>query len=102
MKMVLSGEFISALEAKQSGLVAEVTVPEMTIERAMKLAQTIAQKPALAVRQAKDVLLKAFETDLEAGLQYERKAFTVLAGSDDRNEGINAFLEKRKPKYTGR
>ncbi|WP_019529467.1 2,3-dehydroadipyl-CoA hydratase PaaF [Dasania marina] len=102
MKMVLSGEFISALEAKQSGLVAEVTVPEMTIERAMKLAQTIAQKPALAVRQAKDVLLKAFEIDLEAGLQYERKAFTILAGSDDRNEGINAFLEKRKPKYTGR
>ncbi|MCR8924453.1 2,3-dehydroadipyl-CoA hydratase [Dasania sp. GY-MA-18] len=102
MKMVLAGEFINAQEALRAGLVAEVSVPEMTIERAMKLAQSIAQKPALAVKQAKEVLLKAFETDLEAGLQYERKAFTVLAGTEDRNEGINAFLEKRKPKYTGR
>jgi len=102
MKLVLSGEFIGAEEARQSGLVAEVTIPEMTIERALKLAKTIAKKPPLAVKQAKDVLLKAFETDLDAGLQYERKAFTVLSGTEDRNEGINAFLEKRKPHYRGR
>lgn len=102
MKLVLSGEFIDAAEAKQAGLVAEVTVPEVTIERALKLAKTIAKKPPLAVKQAKEVLLKAFETDLEAGLLYERKAFTVLAATEDRNEGINAFLEKRKPHYTGR
>ncbi len=101
MKLVLSGEFIGAAEAKQSGLVAEVTLPEVTIERAMKLARTIAGKPPLAVKQAKEVLLKAFETDLEVGLQYERKAFTVLAATEDRNEGINAFLEKRKPHYKG-
>lgn len=101
MKLVLSGEFIGAAEARQSGLVAEVTVPEVTIERAVKLARTIAAKPPLAVRQAKEVLLKAFETDLEAGLQYERKAFTVLAATEDRNEGINAFLEKRQPHYKG-
>jgi len=102
MKLVLSGEFIDAAEAKQSGLVAEVTIPEVTIERALKLAKAIAKKPPLAVKQAKEVLLKAFETDLEAGLQYERKAFTVLAATEDRNEGINAFLEKRNPHYTGR
>ncbi len=102
MKLVLSGEFIGAEEARQSGLVAEVTIPEMTIERALSLAKTIAAKPALAVRQAKEVLLNAFETNLQAGLQYERKAFTVLSGTHDRNEGINAFLEKRKPDYKGR
>tara|TARA_E500000305_G_C4029841_1_gene244451 strand:+ start:33303 stop:34094 length:792 start_codon:yes stop_codon:yes gene_type:complete len=101
MKIVLSGEFISAREALQAGLVAEVTIPEASLARAVELAQTIAGKPPLAVRQAKEVLLKAFETHLEAGLQYERKTFTVLAGTADRQEGIAAFLEKRKPHYRG-
>jgi len=102
MKMVLADERITAREALQFGLVAEVTIPEMTIERATRLAQTIASKPPLAVQQAKEVLLQAFETDLETGLLYERKAFTVLAASDDRNEGIQAFMEKRKPEFKGR
>lgn len=101
MKMVLSGERIGAKEAREAGLVAEVTAPEKTLERAIQLATTIAQKPPLAVRQAKEVLLHAFETHLDAGLRYERKAFTALAGTADRNEGIAAFLEKRKPKFTG-
>lgn len=61
----------------------------------------IAGKPPLAVLQAKAVLLKAYETHLDVGLQYERKAFTLMAATDDRNEGINAFLEKRKPIYKG-
>ncbi|MFT5116596.1 MAG: enoyl-CoA hydratase [Kiritimatiellia bacterium] len=102
MKLVLSGEFIGAQEARQSGLVAEITVPEKTIERAVSLATTIASKPFLAVKQAKEVLLMAFETDLDAGLKYERKAFTVLSATEDRQEGISAFLEKRKPEYKGR
>ena len=102
MKMVLADERITAQEALQFGLVAEVTIPEMTIERAIKLAQIIASKPPLAVQQAKEVLLQAFESDLETGLLYERKAFTVLAASEDRNEGIQAFIEKRKPEFKGR
>lgn len=101
MKMVLSGEFITAEEALAAGLVSEVTIPERSLERAIKLAQLIAQKPPLAVKQAKEVLLKAFETHLESGLQYERKAFTVLAGTRDRNEGITAFFEKRQPDLKG-
>ncbi len=101
MKMVLSGEFISAREALVAGLVAEVTIPEMSLERAIQLAQCIAQKPPLAIKQAKEILLKAFETHLESGLQYERKAFTVLSGTRDRNEGISAFFEKRKPEFKG-
>ncbi len=102
MKMVLSGEFISAEEARQSGLVAEVTSPEDSVSRAIDLARVIAAKSPLAIQQAKDVLLNAFETHLDVGLQYERKAFTVLAATEDRNEGINAFLEKRKPDFKGR
>lgn len=102
MKMVLSGEFITADEAKQLGLVAEVTLPELTLERAIQLAQLIATKPPLAVKQAKDVLLQAFEMHLDAGLKYERKAFTVLAGTVDRNEGIAAFFEKRPAEFKGK
>jgi enoyl-CoA hydratase len=102
MKLVLSGEFIGADEAKQTGLVAEVVNSEDCIKRTIELAQKIARKPAVAVAQAKEVLLKAFETDLESGLLFERKAFTVLAATEDRNEGIQAFLEKRKPVYKGR
>lgn len=102
MKMVLSGEFISAEEALSAGLVAEITIPELTLERAIALAKLIASKPPLAVKQAKEVLLKAFETHLDTGMQYERKAFTVLSGTEDRNEGIAAFFEKRKPVFKGR
>ncbi len=101
MKMVLSGEFIGAREAQAAGLVAEVTIPEMSLARAIQLAQVIAEKPPLAVMQAKDVLLNAFETHLDSGLKYERKAFTVLSGTQDRTEGVTAFLEKRKPEFKG-
>lgn len=102
MQMVLCGEFISAEIALSAGLISEVTIPELTLERAITLAKLIAKKPPLAVKQAKEVLLKAFETHLTTGMQYERKAFTVLSGTEDRNEGINAFFEKRKPTFIGR
>lgn len=102
MKMVLSGEMIDAHTAREAGLVAELSPPELTLEKALELARTIAEKPPVAVRLAKDALRQAFEASLSAGLDYERKAFTVLAGTEDRNEGIAAFMEKRKPRFTGR
>lgn len=101
-KMVLAGEFIDAHTALSSGLVAEVCEPELTIERATALAKTIAKKPPLAVKLAKDALLNAFEASLSAGLDMERKSFVILAGTEDRNEGIAAFMEKRRPEYKGR
>jgi enoyl-CoA hydratase len=54
------------------------------------------------LRQAKQALQQAFETPLASGLEFERKAFVMLAGSEDRREGIDAFLEKRKPEFKGR
>ncbi|OOV87549.1 2,3-dehydroadipyl-CoA hydratase PaaF [Oceanospirillum linum] len=102
MKMVLSGEMIDAQTALQANLVAEVVIPERTIDRAHQLANTIAKKPPIAVRLAKEALLKAFETDLESGLNIERKSFTMLAATEDRREGIAAFMEKRKPEFKGR
>jgi len=102
MQLVLSGEFISAHQARDFGLVSEVTIPERSLERATELARKIATKPPIAVRQAKEVLLKAYDTTLDSGLSLERKAFTLLAATEDRNEGIAAFMEKRKPNFTGK
>ncbi|MCZ4303358.1 enoyl-CoA hydratase-related protein [Zoogloeaceae bacterium G21618-S1] len=102
MKMVLAGEFISAHEALAAGLVAEVVDDAACLPRARELARKIAGQAPLAVRLAKDAVLQAFETPLTAGIALERRNFVVLAGTDDRNEGVRAFLEKRKPVWTGR
>lgn len=102
MQLVLSGEFISAAQARDFNLVSEVVIPERTIERARQLAEKIATKPPIAVRLAKEAILKSYETTLDSGLNLERKAFTMLAATEDRNEGIAAFMEKRKPNFTGK
>jgi enoyl-CoA hydratase len=101
MQMVLTGEPIDARQAQQAGLVSEITEPELTVERALAIAQRIASKAPLAVRLAKEALLKAQDTDLASGLRFERYAFTLLAGTQDRAEGIAAFQEKRQPRFTG-
>jgi enoyl-CoA hydratase len=101
MQMVLTGDAITARQAQQSGLISEVTQPEFTVERAMAVAASIARKAPLAVRLAKESVLKGMDTDLASGLRFERHAFTVLAGTADRNEGIAAFQEKRKPEFNG-
>jgi enoyl-CoA hydratase len=102
MKLALSGEFITAHEALTSGLVAEVTADDACLPRARELAGKIAGKAPLAVRLAKEAVLQSFETQLTAGLAVERRNFVILAGTDDRQEGITAFLEKRAPKFTGK
>lgn len=102
MKMVLSGEFMDADEALAAGLVAEVRPREAAIGRAVELARTIAAKPPLAVRMAKEAVLKSYEMPLEAALDFERRLFTILFATEDRAEGTAAFLEKRKPEFKGR
>ncbi|UXY55727.1 2,3-dehydroadipyl-CoA hydratase PaaF [Pseudomonas tohonis] len=102
MQMVLSGEAIDARHAQRAGLVSEVTQPEFTVERALAIARVIASKAPLALRLAKEALLKAQDTDLASGLRFERHAFTLLAGTADREEGLAAFREKRTPEFTGR
>lgn len=102
MQMVLTGQAISAQQAKQAGLISEITQPELTLHRAIEIATTIAKKSPLAVRLAKESILKGMDTDLATGLRFERHAFTVLAGTQDREEGITAFLEKRSAQFVGR
>ena len=102
MKLCLSGEMIDATEAKSVGLVAEVVSDDQTLARAIALAEAIAAKAPVAVRLAKEAVLNALDMPLEAGLQFERKAFSVVLATQDFKEGTSAFLEKRKPKFEGR
>ncbi len=102
MQMVLTGQPIDAATALAAGIAAEVHEPERSLARAIDLATIIAAKPVLAVRLAKESVLRAFESPLCEALVAERQAFALLAASEDRNEGIAAFLEKRPPKFSGR
>ena len=101
-QMVLTGQFIDARTALRAGLVSEICEPELTLERARKIAAEIAALPPLAVQQARQALRLADEMPLSAALEFERKAFVLLAGTEDRNEGLRAFLEKRKPVFKGK
>ncbi len=102
MQMVLTGQPIQARQAKEAGLISEITQPELTVSRALVIGKVIASKGSLAVRLAKEAILKGMDTDLATGLRFERYAFTVLAGTQDREEGIAAFKEKRQPRFLGR
>lgn len=102
MLMALTGSFIDARTALAQGLVSEVTLPELTVRRALDLAILISGKPPMAVRLAKEAVLKSFEGSLEQGLHAERRAFCQLFATADKQEGVSAFLEKRKPTFVGR
>lgn len=101
MEMILTGRFISAEEALQAGLINKIVPVETYLEEAMKLATQIAEMPPLAVKMAKESVLKAFETSLEEGLQFERKNFYLLFDTEDQKEGMRAFMEKRKAEFKG-
>ena len=102
MEMILTGDFINAAEAHTLGLVAKVVPVEFLIEEAKGIAKKIAAKPPLAVKSAKEAVLKAFETSLGEGLEFERKSFYLLFASEDKREGMKAFIEKRKPEFKGK
>lgn len=102
MEMVLTGKMISAEEALRWGLVNKVVPVEYYLEEAKALAKEIASKPPVAVRLAKEAVLKSFDTTIEGGLEFERKNFYLLFASDDQKEGMKAFVEKRKPEWKGK
>ena len=94
-------EHVGAREALVMGLVSEVVPDDQVLERALALAGTIASLPPLAIAQIKEVVLAGADGSLEAGLALERKAFEVLFDTQDQSEGMRAFIEKRKPNFTG-
>lgn len=102
MEMVLTGKFISAEEALQAGLINRVVPVELYLEEAVKLAKEVCQQSPIAIRLAKESVLKAFDSGLQEGLYFERKNFYMCFASEDQKEGMKAFVEKRKPVFTGK
>jgi enoyl-CoA hydratase len=102
MDMILSGRFLSADEALRSGLVARVVAKEACLAEAKRVARDIAAKGPVATRLAKEAVDRAFEGSLTLGVEYERRLLYLALASDDAKEGLNAFLEKRRPEFKGR
>ena len=102
MELILTGDFLSAVDAERLGLVNRVVPVELLLEEAKNVARKIAAKPMLAIRAAKQAVLKAANAPLDEGLDFERKSFHRSSSSEDRKEAMRAFLEKREPALKGR
>jgi enoyl-CoA hydratase len=101
-KLIYTGEPIDADEARRIGLVEEVVSPDQLMSRARTLASTIAAKSPIALRLIKEAIKASAETPLAEGLRLETSLISLAFASDDRREGVRAFLDKRKPAFTGR
>lgn len=101
MRWAMTGEMISAQTALQHGITSQVCPVGLTVQYAVELAEKIAKQAPLAIRVIKQSLKSIHEVTLSQGLKLERQHFVWLAATQDRQEGINAFLEKRKPEFRG-
>jgi enoyl-CoA hydratase len=102
MELILTGNSISAEEAYRLGLVNKVSTIKELMNETKKIAVAIASKPPISVRAAKEAILKAEDTTMQIGLEFERKMFYTLFSTEDGREGLKAFLEKRRPVFKGR
>lgn len=102
MLMLLAGQTLKGREAHAAGLVSEVVPDDEVQSRALELAKRVALAPPLAMALIKEAVLAGQDASLEAALALERKSFLLLFASEDKTEGMNAFLEKRKPQFKGR
>ena len=102
MEMILSNRTLSAQEALEFGLINYIYPIEEYLVATIDLAQKIANQAPLAILAAKQAVNLSYETHLENGLDQEREIFYTLFSSQDQKEGMQAFLEKRDPKWTGK
>jgi len=102
MDIILTGRRVKADEAKAIGLAAQVYPAATWLEDAKTLARTIAEKPPIAVRLATEAIDLAWNSTLDAGLEFERKAFYLLFSTEDKKEGVDAFMAKRKAVFKGK
>lgn len=102
MEMCLTGEMIDAETAHKFGLVNHVFSKETLEDETMKLAEKIAEKAPIALQLTKEAVKFASRSDLDEGLRREVDLFAILFSTEDKNEGVSAFLEKRKPDFQGK
>ena len=102
MEMILNNRTLQAQEAYQFGLVNRVVPVETYLDEALKLAEEIASRAPLAVRAAKKMINQVYEESLSDGLAEEKQEFYNLFSSQDQKEGMQAFIEKRKPEWKGK
>jgi enoyl-CoA hydratase/carnithine racemase len=102
MELVLTGRRISAEEAHRIGIVNQVAPKTSWLDAAVELAGVVARRPPIAVRLGKQAVLAAEEMPLSGGLDYERRLYELAMATEDRVEGMTAFLEKRRPEFRGR
>lgn len=100
MELILTGGMMSAQEAEAKGLVSRVYPAAELVDEALAMARTIASYSKPIVEMAKEATLASFEMSQESGLQFERRLFHSTFATDDRREGMAAFVEKRKPNFT--
>ena len=102
MEMVLTGRMMDAAEAERSGLVARVVPLAELLDEALKTAAAIASMPPMAAMVNKEMVNAAFEMGLDQGIRHERRLFQILAATEDKAEGMKAFVEKRDARWKGR
>lgn len=102
MRLILTGEMIDAAEALRIGLVEQVLEHDVLRDRTLEMAATIASKSPVALRLAKEAARASERLPIEAGITYERDLFALAFATDDKAEGVRAFLEKRPPEWKGR
>ena len=101
-QMMLFGDLIDAATAKEWGIVNELAEPADLMAKAREWADALLQQPPLSLVNIKGAINVAMDADLDTGIAYEQRASTILAMSEDRQEGYRAFVEKRKPSFKGR
>jgi enoyl-CoA hydratase len=102
MEMCLTGRMMGAEEAERAGLVARIVPAADLLDDALKTAATIAAMPPMAAMMNKEMVHMAFETTLDQGLVAERRMFQILVATEDKAEGMSAFVEKREGQWKGR
>jgi len=102
MKMMLTGEFVSGAEALDMELASEITEDGVVLDRSLEIAEKIAALPPLAVRKIKEVVNAGLDMPLGEAMKLEREGFYFLLSTEDRTEGMRAFIEKRDPEFKGK
>jgi enoyl-CoA hydratase len=102
MELILTGDLIDARTAALLGLVNMVVPPEELRAKTIEIANRIADKSPIALRMAKEAVKLASRSNLDEGLRREIDLFALCFSSEDKDEGVNAFLQKRKPEFKGR